>query len=103
MAELHAKVRSAAIAGWWTLLFAAGFALLLWISYTVLIKPHPPWVLSVMGPDLKWSTIQTLYLWIFSVYRLIVWILLLVVLWLTLWARQLRRHTPAGVSAAGPS
>jgi hypothetical protein len=37
--------------------------------------------------------VQTLWLSIFSVYRLFVWFLLVAVVWLTLWARQLRRHS----------
>jgi hypothetical protein len=89
------KVRSAAVAGWWTLLVAVAFAVLLWVAYLAFVKSRPGWVASLLGPDVSWETIQTIWLWIYTVYRLCIWILLLVVVWLTLWARQLRKHASA--------
>jgi len=35
------KVRSAAVAGWWTVLIAAGFLFLQWVIYLYIISAQP--------------------------------------------------------------
>jgi hypothetical protein len=84
------KVRAAAIAGWWTLLIAAGFLLLQWIVYLAVMTGRPAWLLSWCGPDITWPFIQTVWFWAVSILKLCLWLLALVVIWLTLWARQLK-------------
>ena len=52
------RVRAAAVAGWWTVLSAVGFGVLLWIAYRLIISVRPAWVLSAWGPDITWSDVQ---------------------------------------------
>lgn len=86
------RVRAAAAAGWWTLLVAAVFLLIQWIAYLFLINTRPEWMQSMWGPDISWSYIQNLWFSITAIFKLCIWLIALVVVWLTLWARQLRKH-----------
>jgi hypothetical protein len=44
-----------------------------------------------MWGGLSWDEIQHVGLYMIATYRVMVWLLLLVVVWLTLWARQLAK------------
>jgi len=86
------KVRSAAIAGWWTLLIAVIFLTVNWLAYLALMWCKPEWLLCVWGGcDVSWSFVQTTWIWIVGVFKMIVWVFALVVVWLSLWARRLRK------------
>jgi len=88
------RVRAAAVAGWWTLLIAVGFLLIQWIGYRLAMSAHPAWLLSVWGgPDTTWSVVQTAWFWGIAIMKICIWPLALMTLWLTLWARQLRKRT----------
>ena len=45
------------------------------------------------GKDVTWEFVQTVSLWFLGVFKLFLWLLFLAALWLTLWARQLRKWT----------
>jgi hypothetical protein len=62
-----------------------------WLAYLAVISVQPPWLLSLLGPDLSWSFIQNVWFSAIVAFKLIVWLIALAALWLTLWARQLRR------------
>ena len=85
------RVRAAAVAGWWTLLIAVGFLLLQWIVYLVVTSTRPSWLLSLWGPDVTWPFLQSVWFWGVASLKVCLWLLALVVLWLTLWARRLRK------------
>ena len=85
------KVHAAAVAGWRIVLIAAGLLVLSWLAYLAVISAQPPWLLSFWGPDLSWAYIQNVWFWAIVAFKLIIWLMALVTLWLTLWARQLRR------------
>ena len=85
----HSK--AAAIAGWWVVLIATGLLVLSWVAYLIIISAQPPWLLSMWGPDLSWTYIQNVWFWAIVAFKLIVWVMALAALWLTLWARQLRK------------
>ncbi len=87
------RVRAAAVAGWWTVLVAIAFVILLWLTYLCVITTRPPWVLSLWGPDMTWPLLQWIFLRVIIVFRIIVWCMILLVLWLALWSRQLSRQT----------
>jgi hypothetical protein len=87
------KVRAAAVAGWWTLLIAVIFLWIQWIAYLYIMSARPEWVRSMLGPDIKWAFIQNLWFWIATVFKLCIWLMALVVIWLSLWARGLRKHS----------
>ncbi len=86
------KVSSAAIAGWWTLLIAAVFLIFQWLAYLLIMSTQPAWLLSLWGPGVNWETVRHVWFWILAIFKFSLWLLALVVLWLTLWARQLRKH-----------
>ena len=86
------RVRAAAVAGWWTLLVDIGFLLIQWIGYLLVMSAHPAWLLSLWGPDITWSFVQTVWFWGLTILKVSVWPLALMNLWLTLWARQLRKR-----------
>src|SRR5512141_2431536 len=85
------RVRAAAIAGWWTLLIAVGFIILQWIIYLVVMSARPAWLLSMWGPSVDWAFVQNVWFWAIAILKFVVWLMALVAIWLTLWARQLRK------------
>ena len=85
------KVRAAAVAGWWVVLIGCALLLVTWLAYLGIMSARPAWLLAMFGPDAGWTLVQTISLWFMAVFKLILWLLILVVLWLTLWARQLRK------------
>jgi len=85
------RVRTAAVAGWWTLLIAVLFLVVQWIAYLAIMNARPAWLPAMWGPGIEWSFIQTLWFWVVGVFKMCVWLMTLVVIWLTLWARQLRK------------
>lgn len=86
------KVRAAAVAGWWVVLIAMAFVVLQWLVYLTVINARPAWVLSMWGPNVDWSFVQTVWFWGIAALKLVVWLIVLIALWLTLWARQLPKH-----------
>ena len=85
------KVRAAAVAGWWTLLIFYCILLLQWLAYVLIMSRQPLGALCIWGAGATWPEIRTTWLWAMVAFKLIVGIMLLVVVWLTLWARQLSR------------
>jgi len=85
------RLRALVKAGWWTLLIGAGFSALQWIVYLIFMSSRPSWYPALWGNGVAWDTIQHLWLWGTTVYKLFLWILALIVLWLTLWSRQLEK------------
>jgi hypothetical protein len=85
------KVRAAAVAGWWTLLIAYCILLIQWFAYLLIMSRQPAGVLCIWGHGVTWTDIRTIWLWGMVAYKLGVGMLLFVVIWLTLWARQLAK------------
>ena len=81
------KVRAAAVAGWWTVLIALAFVLLQWIEYLAIMNARPAWVLSMWGPNIDWAFVQMVWFWGVATMKVVVWLMVLITLWLTLWAR----------------
>lgn len=86
------RVRTAAVAGWWTLLIAVVLIALQWGVYLAMGAEPPAWAQRIWGPGMTWPEVQHIWFWIVAVLKLCVWLLAMVVLWLTLWARQLRKR-----------
>ena len=86
------RVQAAAVAAWWVVLFAAALLIASWIAYLVIMSAQPPWLLSMWGPDLSWTYVQNVSFWAIVVFKIFVWVMAMGALWLTLWARQLRRN-----------
>ena len=90
---LQKRVRSAAVAGWWTILIAAAWMTLAWLAFLVILNTEPGWLLKLWGGgDLDWPDVQMIVLYFFSVFKLMLFAVVIVVIWLTLWSRRLRRE-----------
>ena len=86
------KVRAAAVAAWWAVLIAYALLLVTWAAYLGLLSARPAWLLTLWGGgDVSWAFVQTVSLWFLGVFKLAIWLIILAALWLTLWARQLRK------------
>jgi hypothetical protein len=70
-----------------------GYALLTltWVVYLAIVSARPVWMLAMWGQDVSWDYMQFVSLWFMGVFNLFMWLLILVALWLTLWARQFRK------------
>jgi len=89
--QFERKVRAAAVAGWWVVLIAVGFLTLLWLIYLAAMSTHPAWLLTMWWPGIDWPFLQNVWFWGMVAFKFCVWLVILAVLWLTLWARQLRK------------
>jgi hypothetical protein len=85
------RVRAAAVAAWWVVLVGYALLTLTWGVYLILVTARPSWMLAMWGQNVTWDFMQTVSLWFLCVFKLFLWFLFLVALWLTLWARQLRK------------
>jgi hypothetical protein len=94
---LEKRVRVTAVAGWWLVLIAAAFVVLQWLVYLTVIDPRSAWVFSVWGPNVDRAFLQMVWLWAIPILKFIVW-LVLIVLWATLWTRQIPEANRRNVS-----
>lgn len=90
------KVKAAAVAGWWVVLIAAAFLTLQWLIYLAVMSARPAWLLTLWGPTADWPFVQNVWFWVMAIFKMCVWLMILAVLWLTLWARQLRKMDQQG-------
>jgi hypothetical protein len=92
--DFESRLHSAAVAGWWTLLIAVGIFLIQWIMYLIVVPAQPNWVLTFLGPGVGWHEVRTIWFWFLAGFKVLLLLVAFVLLWLTLWARQLRnRHS----------
>ncbi len=87
------RVHAAAVAVWWTFVIAYAFLLFQWILYLGIMAWQPVWVVSFWGPGATWESIRTTWFQTLVFVKLTLWPLVLAALWLTLWAKQLRKRT----------
>ena len=88
----HIRVHAAAVAAWWTLLIASVFFAFQWITYLGAMATQPVWAVSFWGPGATWESIRTVWFQALAFLKLMLWLLVLAALWLTLWAKQLRKR-----------
>jgi hypothetical protein len=89
--DFERKVRDAGVAGWWTLLVAAAVLLLQWAAYLFIMSSRPAWVMSLWGPGVTWEYVQNVWWLATALLKVFLLILAIPCLWLTMWARQLRK------------
>ena len=90
--DLSKRVRDAAVAGWWTVLIGGIWLTLNWLFLLVILSNEPEWILWLWGKaDMAWADVHTIVFWFFGVFKLILFVCVLLSLWLTLWSRRLRR------------
>jgi hypothetical protein len=88
------RVRAAAVAGWWVVVIGYAALSAVWLVYLALVSARPAWFLTIWGGgDVDWLLVQTVSLWLMGAFKLGLWFLILVALWLTLWARELRKQS----------
>jgi hypothetical protein len=86
------RVRSAAAAGWWTVLIGVIWLTVVWFVYLAIMAHRPEWMLCLWGgQDMTWATIRNISLWFFGVFKLVLYIFVLLSIWLTIWGRKLRQ------------
>ncbi len=85
------KVRCAGVAGWWTLLVAIAVLLIQWLAYLLVMSSRPSWVIWLWGPDATWGFVQKVWWLATALLKVLLLFLAIPCLWLTLWARQLRK------------
>jgi hypothetical protein len=92
--EFERRIHTAAIAGWWTLLIATGVLLVQWIAYLIIVPAEPAWVLSLWGSGADWPHVRAYWFWFLAGFKAFIALCAILPLWLTMWARQLRRQKP---------
>ena len=55
------------------------------------MSARPSWLLWLFGPGVSWDYVQNVGFWIVSIFKMFIWMMALVVVWLTLWAKQLEK------------
>lgn len=85
------RLGAAAWAAWWTIAVWWLLLMLSWCGSMVIMHLQPAWVLGMMGGDVTWADIQTLYLWFLSAFKIMGIVAALGALFLTLWRRRLKR------------
>ena len=85
------KVRAAAVAGWWTLLIAFCILLIQWLAYLLIMTKQPTGIVCLWGEGVTWPEIRTIWLRAMVAYKFAVAMMIFVVIWLTLWAKQLTK------------
>ena len=85
------KVRTGAAAGWWTVLIAYCILLIQWVAYIIIMARQPAGMQCLWGTGVTWPEIRTIWLWAMVAFKFVVGTMIFVVLWLTLWARQLSK------------
>ena len=88
--DLERKVRAAGVAGWWTVLAIAAVLSIQWVAYLVVMSSRPGLVLTLWG-SASWPEVQHMWLMATVFLKVVVLVLAVLCLWLTLWARELRR------------
>jgi hypothetical protein len=91
--NFESRIRCATVAGWWTLVIAVALFLIQWIVYLLLVPAQPAWLLTLWGPGATWQEIRTLWFWFLVFFKAFLLLVALLLVWLTLWARQLRKCT----------
>ncbi len=93
---LQKRVRSAAVAGWWTIFIAAVWMTVSWLALLAILNIEPGWMLRLWGyqdtDSLHWQQVRTIVLYFFSIFKLMLFAFVIVVIWLTLWSRRLKRE-----------
>ena len=85
------KVRSAAVAGWWTVLIAYCVLLIQWLAYLLIMTTQPTGMTCFWSKGVTWPEIRSIWLWAMVTYKIVLATMIFVVIWLTLWARRLAK------------
>ena len=87
---LAQRVRAAA-AGWKTVILFWALMTAGWIGVLIILHYRPGFVQTLIGADMGWDKLHTLYIQYFAALKLILLVLLIAVVWLSLWGRKLAK------------
>ena len=85
------RVRSAVVAGWWTIVIGLVWMAVAWVMYMGVLAAKPDWLITLWGGDLTWDHVQSIMLNFLAVFKLMLWAAVLVTIWATIWSRRLKR------------
>ncbi len=89
---LASRVRAAAAAGWAALLIFWALMVAGWLAVLAILNAQPEWVRQLLGgPAVTWEQVQWTYLTGLLAMKVMSLAALILVVWLTFWARRLRR------------
>ena len=90
--NLAQRVHAAAVAGWWSILIMAGCVTVSWLAWLAILAARPSWLITLWGGgDLTWETVHMFVLYFIAAWKGIVLVAVMVVIWLTIWARKLAK------------
>ena len=89
------RVRSAAVAAWWTILIGGIWVTVSWLVNLAIISARPKWLLKLWGGEITWEQINSLMVIMMGVFKLMLFACVLAAIWLTLWGRRLKRAAAA--------
>ncbi len=90
--QLARRVGAAAASTWWTVLIGGVWATISWLGYLCIMKNQPKWIMRLWGGgDLGWNDVQDVCLLFFGIFKLVLWVTVMLAIWLTLYSRRLRR------------
>ncbi len=87
------RIKAAAAAGWWTVLIVVAWLTLVWVQFLMLMSARPTWYQSLLGPGVSWEYVQNVGFWAIAAFKVFIWLVALVTVWLTLWSRQLGKQS----------
>jgi hypothetical protein len=93
--KFETRLHSATVAGWWTLLIAAAIFLLQWVMYLLVVPAQPAWILTLWGSGATWQEVAAFWFWFLAGFKMFLLLVAIILVWLTLWARHLRKGTGA--------
>ena len=83
------RVQTAASAGWSTIILAVIWLSLTWIGNLAMQHYRPTWIMTLWGGGVTWAQINWIVLMFTAVVKVILFTLVMITLWLTIWARKL--------------
>jgi len=85
------RLRAATGAAWWVAIL--WWALVMISSGGVLLILHvrPQFVMTMLGEDMTWAELRTIYLWSIGVFKLMTFVATFAAVFLSVWQSRLRR------------
>jgi hypothetical protein len=99
----ESRLGAAVRAGAWLLLVDVGLILVQWLTYLTIMRGRPAWFLALMGSDVEWPLVQSLWLHGILLFKLVFWVHLLVVVSGAVWVSMLRQAGARGAIARDTS
>jgi len=86
------RLQAAVAAGWWTAVIWWAFLAASWLFYLAIWYGKPDWMLVLWGHGQdEWPAVRTVFFWFLGGFKLAGLILFMMLIYLTIWSRRLRR------------